>query len=180
MLETFEQSKTDGLPMTAIMPPNICGPGKVPLEGKGGRSVEVHRAHRRGEPVVLPFPGTNLIGPCDAEDVARGFVCAVENREAAAGEVFNVGSAYSLTSEQFVRTYGDIYGTTIPVDYVTAEEYTREVSPELGASFHFLEHMCPDISKISSRLGYHPLHTPETAMERAVRWMCDEGILEES
>jgi len=177
LLQTLDLSKKEGVALSAIMPPNICGPGKIPLDGMGGRSLEVHQAHQRGEEVTLPYPGTNLVGPCDAEDVARGFFCAVKNRESAAGEIFNVGSAYALTAERFIATYGEIYKTAIPVRYVSAETYVTEVSPELGAHFHFLEHMCPDISKISSRLGYHPRYTPEEAMERAVRWMFDTGLL---
>ncbi|MCL6519149.1 MAG: NAD(P)-dependent oxidoreductase [Armatimonadetes bacterium] len=178
LLATIEVARQDGIPVTAIMPPNICGPGKVPLECSGGRSIEVHKAHRRGEPVILPFPGTNLIGPCDAEDVAQGFLCAVENRRAAAFEIFNVGSAYALTAEKFVKTYEEIYKTTIPIEYVSPEIYAREISPNISANFHFLEHMCPDISKISSRLGYEPLYTPEETMERAVKWMNDEGFFD--
>lgn len=176
MLRTIERSKKDGFCACAIMPPNVCGPGKIPLDGMGGRSREVHRAHRRGEKVFLPFPGTNLVGPCDAEDVARGFFCAVKNADAAAGEIFNVGSAYALTAERFIQAYADIHGTTIPIEYVSAERYINDILPELTANYHFMEHMCPDISKISSRLGYRPRFTPEETMERAVKWMIEEGL----
>ena len=174
---TLERSKTCPCAFSAIMPPNICGPGKIPLDGRGGRSIDVHRSHQRGEEVILPFPGTNLVGPCDAEDVARGFVCAIGNRQAAAGEIFNVGSAYALTSEKFLQTYAGIYGSTIPIRWVSPETYAREILPEMSANFHFLEHMCPDISKASSRLGYRPRYSPEQTMERAVRWMRDQKWL---
>lgn len=143
----------------------------------GGRDLDVHRAHQAGRPVVLPFPGTTLIGPCDAEDVARGFHCAIRNPSAAAGEMFNVGSAYALTAEQFIRTYADIYGVTIPIRYVSPETYLREVNPDLGANFHFLEHMCPDLTKITTRLGYRPAYTPEQTMARAVEWMIRTNLL---
>jgi nucleoside-diphosphate-sugar epimerase len=177
MLETRDRALADGIAFSAIMPPNICGPGKIPLDGKGGRDIEVHRAHRRGEPVVLPDPGNVLIGPCDAEDVARGFVCAVEHRAAAAGEIFNVGSAYALTALQFMETYGAIYGTHIPVELVAWQRFETAILPELGDHWHFKANMCPDISKIRSRLGYQPAYTPEQTMERAVRWMTDSGVL---
>ena len=177
MWDVLQMSDRSGVALSAIMPPNICGPGKVPIDGLGGRSIEVHREHQQGVEVCLPYPGTNLIGPCDAEDVAHGFMCVLKDREASAGEVFNVGSAYALTSEQFIETYADIYGTTIPIRFVNAEEYTRDVSPELGANYHFMEHMCPDISKISSRLGYNPKYTPEETMERAVEWMMKQNLL---
>jgi nucleoside-diphosphate-sugar epimerase len=177
MLDVLQLSAESDISVSAIMPPNICGPGKVPLDGMGGRSIEVHRAHQQGEEVCLPYPGTNLVGPCDADDVARGFVCALSNREASHGEIFNVGSSYALTSEQFIKTYADIYGVSIPIRYVEPSEYVRDVMPNLGVNFHFLEHMCPDISKISSRLGYKPSYTPQTTMERAVRWMRDQELM---
>jgi nucleoside-diphosphate-sugar epimerase len=177
MREVIGLSAGSGISVSSVMPPNICGPGKIPLDGMGGRSIEVHQAHQRGEEVVLPYPGTNLVGPCDADDVARGFACALRNREAAAGEIFNVGSAYALTSEQFIRVYADIYGSPIPVHYVEPSVYVRDVLPDLGANFHFMEHMCPDLTKISSRIGYRPKYTPEATMERAVNWMRGQGLL---
>jgi nucleoside-diphosphate-sugar epimerase len=177
MLETRDRAVADGIAFTAIMPPNICGPGKVPLDAHGDRSVEVHRAHRRGAPVTLPEPGNVLIGPCDAEDVALGFFLAVQKPQAAAGQVFNVGSAYALTALQFVETYAAIYGSRIPIRWVSWETFEKDVMPEVGAHWHFKANMCPDISSIRTRLGYQPAFTPEQTMERAVRWMVERGVL---
>jgi len=177
MLETRDRAAADGIAFTAIMPPNICGPGKVPLEASGGRDPEVHRAHRRGAPVILPEPGNVLIGPCDAEDVARGFFLAVQRREAAAGHVFNVGSAHALTAVQFVETYAAIYGSRIPIEWVSWQRFETEVMPDVGAHWHFRANMCPDITTIRQRLGYEPAYTPEQSLERAVRWMVDTGVL---
>lgn len=169
--------RKDGVAFTAILPPNICGPGKVPLELHGGRDPEVHRAHARGEPVTL-FHGCNtLIGPCDHEDVAQGFRRALEAPQAAAGEMFNVGSAYALTAGQLVELFGEIYGATIPVRWVSLEEFCRDVMPDPGASNHFLYHMCPDITKIRGKLAYRPRYTPEESMRRAVEWMRREGLV---
>lgn len=177
LLETKDQARRDGLRFTAIMPPNICGPGKIPLEGRGGRSIEVHGSHQRGEPLPLPEPGQTLIGPCDAEDVARAFFLAVQNREAAAGEIFNVGSAYALTARQFVETYAEIYAVSIPIEWHSWQHYAAKISPDPGANFHFKAHMCPDLTKVKARLGYSPRYTPQETMDRAVRWMKDEGLI---
>jgi len=177
MLATKARAAAEGKAFTAIMCPNICGPYKIPLEGKGGRSLDVHMAHQRGEPVVLPEPGNCLIGPCDAQDIARGFFCAVENREAATDEIFNVGSAYALTALQFIETYGDIYGVRIPVEFVSWEHFETEVLPDLGANWHFRANMCPDIASISAKISYRPAYTPEQTMERAVKWMIDQKLL---
>ena len=174
--EVVDRSRRDGMPFTPIMPPNICGPGKIPLDGMGGRSPEVHKAHRKGRPVRLPEPGAVLIGPCDAEDVARGFFVAALQPQAA-GELFNVGSAYALTATRSVEVYGEIYGSTIPIEWVSWKAYSEEISPDSGANYHLRAHMCPDISKIRSALGYTPRYTPEGTMDRAVTWMRGEGMI---
>ncbi len=177
LLAVKESAKKDRVPFTAILPPNICGPGKIPLDCRGGRSIEVHKAHKRGEPVCLPEGGNNLVGPCDASDVAQGFRRAVRKPEAAAGEIFNVGSAYALTATRFVETYGEIYGVKIPVEYVGAAEFQIKILPDDGASYHFLAHMCPDITKIREKLDYVPEYTPEKTMARAIAWMHEEKLL---
>ena len=177
LLETRKSAARDGVAFTAIMPPNICGPGKVPLEGLGGRSVEVHRSHQRGDPVPLPEPGQTLIGPCHAEDVAQGFLLAAQQPEAADGGIYNVGARYALTAIEFMETYGRIYGTDIPIEWHSWQDYETKVSPDPGANYHFRAHMCPDIRKIAAHLGYAPRYTPEEAMEAAVSWMKSEELL---
>jgi len=178
LVELQHRCRRDGAAFTAILPPNIAGPGKVPLDPAGGRSVEVHRSLAGGEAVTL-FEGCNtLIGPCDAEDVAAGFRLAVERPDAATGEMFNVGSEHALTAEQLVAVYADIYGVHIPVRTVPFETFCREVVPDAAARNHFIHHMCPDITKARRKLGYRPRHSPAEALARAVEWMRGEGLLD--
>ena len=177
LLATKEQARKDGLAFTAIMPPNICGPGKIPLDCQGGRSLEVHREHMQGKPVKLPHGCNTLIGPCDAEDIARAFVLAACQTDAAAGEIFNVGSAYALPAPQFIETYGQIYDSQIPIEYVSHKEYFEVVLPSVGANYHFSQHMLPDISKLRTKLGYNPMYSPEQTLARAVEWMKGQKLL---
>jgi nucleoside-diphosphate-sugar epimerase len=177
MQDLFARFRQAGPAFTTIMPPNICGPGKIPLEGMGGRSLEVHQAHRRGEEVLLPEGPEALISPCDAEDIAHCFTLAIQQREKARGEMFNVGSAYALTASQFVAALGEVHGTRIPIRWVSWEEYTTRINPNRGAYAHFEDHMCPDIAKARNLLGYQPRYTPEETLARAVRWMTDRGML---
>jgi nucleoside-diphosphate-sugar epimerase len=178
LLELIETGRRDGVAFTAIMPPNICGPGKIPLECIGGRSLEVHKAHAQGREVVLPDGADVLIGPCDAEDIAECFVKAVFNREKAAYQLFNVGSDYSLTATQLVQVYSEIYHVEIPVKRVRWDEYISKISPDIGAWWHFKAHMCPDISKAKRVLGFYPKYTPERSLQRAVTWMKEQGMLQ--
>jgi len=177
MLEIQKQATKDGRAFSAIMPPNICGPGKIPIDGKGGRSIDVHKSHMRGEPVTLPAGCNTLIGPCDAADIAKAFLLAVENRDTAAGEIFNVGSAYALTATELVGALANIYNIEIPIEFVSYEDFYTKVLPDLGDNYHFREHMLPDISKLRSKLGYEPDYTPEETLQRAVEWMQEEKLL---
>lgn len=162
---------------TAIMPPNICGPGKIPLDTSGGRSIDVHRAIKRGETVYLPEGPETLISPCDAYDLAMLFALVLNQRDVAAGQIFNGGSAYAMSATQFVKTYGKIYNTDIPIKYVSWEEYRTKINPSIGAWWHFYSHLCPDITKARKMLGYEPKYTPEESMKRAVEWMREQQLL---
>lgn len=166
-----------GTAFTAIMPPNIAGPGKVPLDCLGGRDPEQHRAHAAGREVVLPEGPDALVGPCDAEDIARCVLLALESRAAAAGRIFNVGAASALTWPGIVAAYGRIYGAAIPIRRVGWEEYRERVSPGIGWWWHMQAHMCPDISLARALLGYAPRYSPEETLARGVEWMRGAGIL---
>ena len=178
--EIFEMAEESGkckAVFTAIMPPNIAGPGRIPLDLYGDRSAENHKAHMRGEEVILPDGPEALISPCDAEDIASLFDLAINNRKAAGGQIFNVGSGDAVTAGELARIYGEIYGTKIPVKRVSWEKYTNEVSCNIGDWWHFYAHMCPDFSKAQRLLGYKPKYNTKATLTRAVEWMKNEGII---
>lgn len=177
ILEMLAQSGTRKAVFTAIMPPNICGPGKIPIDQYGGRSLELHKKMQAGEKVYLPDGAECLLGPCDAEDIAQLFALAIENRKAAAGQMFNAGSAYGLVATEFIRTYSKIYGVEIPIERVSWERYVTEINPEQVSWWHFYAPMCPDISKARKLLGYEPKYTPEQTLQRAVHWMREQQLL---
>lgn len=174
MLAEADTCKAD---VTSIMLPNICGPGKIPIDPYGGRDIDKHREMMEGKTVYIPDGLECLIGPCDAEDIAGLFDLTINNRDSAANQMFNAGAAYSIPISDFVKAYGSIYGVNIPMEKVSWEKYVNEINPEIGAWWHFYAHMLPDISKAKTILGYSPKHTPEQSMRRAVEWMKTEKML---
>ncbi len=174
--EMLAESGMDKTLFTGIMPPNIAGPGKIPLDTAGGRSIELHRDLMAGKPVVLPDGPEALICPCDAEDIAALFALAINHPTAAAGQLFNVGTD-SVTATELVRIYGEIYGTDIPIERVPWNTYITEFNPPLGNWWHFYAHMVPDISKAYRLLGFVPRYSAKEALTRAVDWMRAEGLL---
>lgn len=162
---------------TGIMVPNVSGPGKVPLEWRGGRDVGMHTAHKNGEKLYLPDGAEALISPTDAYDLAMLFALAAENPAKSGDQFFNVGPGKSLTMTEFVNAYSDIYGSKNEIEYVSWEKYKNEISPSIGNWWHFYTHMCPDDTKAREVLGYKESFTAEQSLERAVKWMYDEKLL---
>ncbi len=177
LLEMIGEAHRKQTVVTGMMISNVCGPGKIPINQYGRRSLDDHRDMQAGKTVYIPDGAECLIGPCDADDIAEAFALAVEKRENAANQLFNIGAAYSLTTSEFVKTYGDIYGVELTIKKVSWERYITEINPEQSAWWHFYAHMLPDISKAKKLLGYAPKYTPEQTMQRAVEWMKAEGML---
>ncbi len=176
LLQTIVQAGEKGIAFTGLMPSNICGPGKIPLETSGGRSLDVHKNLRNGQPVILPEGCTTLIAPCDVSDVAQGFYLAAMQKDQAAGELFNIGPEYFITPQTLVNIYSIIHGIEIPITHIDWEHFLSDYLPEPGANYHFRAHMAPDISKITETLNYQPEYTPEESLERAVEWMYSQDL----
>lgn len=175
--QMIEEAKSQKAAVTSIMLPNICGPGKIPIDQYGGRDLEKHLEMMEGKKVYVPDGPECLIGPCDAQDIASLFDLAINNRDIAANQMFNAGAEYSIPITDFVKAYADIYGVDIPIEKVSWEKYIGEVNPQIGAWWHFYAHMLPDITKAKNLLGYAPKYTPEQSMRRAVQWMRAEKLI---
>jgi nucleoside-diphosphate-sugar epimerase len=167
----------EGPVISAVMPSNIAGPGKVPLEPRAGRDIQVHRAMAEGQSVMLPGDGNTLVGPADAEDVAEVFRLVVREPARAAGQMFNAAAAYAVTFNRLVAIYGQIYGKPLAVEHVDWPTYEAQFRSDLSVRYHHEQHMCADITKARIELGYRPRYSPEAAIERAVAWMRSAGLL---
>jgi nucleoside-diphosphate-sugar epimerase len=166
-----------GPAITGVMPSNIAGPGKIPIDPYGTREIAIHKAMASGLEIVLPYDGLILVGPADAEDVAEVFALAVEQPDRSAGRMFNAAAAYALTFADLVTTYSRIYGEEIPVRSVEWDEFDLVVRPTPDQRYHHEAHMCADITAARRTLGYEPKYTPEAALQRAVEWMHAKEML---
>jgi len=170
-------ARGDGPTVAAVMPTNIAGAGKIPLEPAAGRGIDVHRAMAAGQAMTLPGDGSTLVDPVDADDVAEVFRLVLRRPERANGQMYNAGAAYAVTFSELVAVYGDIYGRKLPVDYLDWPAFEARFKPDLSTRYHFQQHMCADITKARLELGYRPRYTPQDALARAVEWMRQSGLL---
>jgi len=99
-----EETAGGGLVTTSLHPGHIVGPGWHPIGPLGNLDPGVWHALSTGQPLQIPGIGVELMHHVHADDVAQAFEKAVEHRDPAAGEDFNVVAPTALN----VRGYADI------------------------------------------------------------------------
>ena len=99
-----EETASGGLATTSLHPGHIVGPGWHPIGPLGNLDPAAWYALSAGQPLQAPGSGAELMHHVHADDVAQAFEKAIEHRDAAAGEDFNVVAPTALN----VRGYADI------------------------------------------------------------------------
>ena len=95
------------------------------------------------------------------------------NRDAAAGEDFNIVAPTALS----VRAYADIaaawFGQAANLETVSWERFRRTTTPELAESSwgHHNRNHCFTIEEAKSLLDYAPRYEPEEAVLESVQWL---------
>jgi nucleoside-diphosphate-sugar epimerase len=91
------EARQNGFPATVLHPGHIVGPGWIPLNPAGHFNPEVFRILAKGEPLALPNFGLETVHHVHADDVAQGFVQALNHWNQAVGESFHLVSPKALT-----------------------------------------------------------------------------------
>jgi len=115
-----------------------------------------------------------------ADDVAHAFEAALERREAAAGEDFNIVAPSALTVRGYAEIAASWFGRSARLRTVSWEEFRAGTEPEAaGQSWeHLLRSHCCSIDKARARLGYAPRYEPEAAVLESVRWLVEHDRLD--
>jgi len=161
-------------------PGHISGPGWTPIGPLGNLDPGVWRALSAGQEVAVPGLGAELMHHVHADDVAQAFQLAVEHREAAAGESFNVVAPSALTARGFLEIAARWFGQTAQTRSVSWAEFRSGTSEEFADSSweHLSRSQYASIEKARILLGYAPAYEPEAPVLEGVRWLIDHGRLE--
>jgi len=174
-----EETASGGLATTSLHPGHIVGPGWHPIGPLGNLDPAAWYALSAGQPLLVPGSGAELMHHVHADDVAQAFEKAIEHRDAAAGEDFNVVAPTALN----VRGYADIaaawFGQTAMLETVTWEQFRGSTTPEYAESSlgHLYRSHCFTIEKAKSLLGYAPRYEPEQAVLESVHWLIEHDQL---
>ena len=174
-----EETASGGLVTTSLHPGHIVGPGWHPIGPVGNLDPTVWYTLSAGEPLQIPGIGAELMHHVHADDVAQAFEQAIEHRDAAAGEDFNVVAPTALN----VRGYADIaagwFGQIATLEPVSWEQFRHTTTPEHAeASWdHLSRSHCLTIDKAIGLLGYAPRYEPEQAVLESIHWLVEHDQL---
>lgn len=174
-----EETASGGMATTSLHPGHISGPGWMPIGPLGNLDPTVWQTLATGGTLRMPGLGAESVHHVHADDVAQAFELAVQNRDAAAGEDFNIVSPAALTVRGFASAVAGWFGRTAVLESVSWDEFRQATTARFAdQSFEHLERSpCFSVQKAYDLLGYTPSHgSLETVLE-SVRWLIDNGEL---
>ncbi|MEV7662577.1 NAD(P)-dependent oxidoreductase [Paenarthrobacter sp. NPDC089316] len=174
-----QETASGGLVTTSLHPGHIVGPGWHPVGPLGNFDPTVWQKISSGQPVQMPGSGAEMMHHVHADDLAQAFEKAIERREAAAGEDFNIVAPTALSVRGYARIAASWFGQTPQFETVGWEEFRRTTTQEHAETSwaHLSRNHCLTIGKAKSRLGYAPRYEPEAAVHESVRWLIEHKQL---
>jgi nucleoside-diphosphate-sugar epimerase len=174
-----QETASGGLVTTSLHPGHIVGPGWQPVGPLGNFDPGVWDTLSAGRVLQIPGIGAELMHHVHADDVAQAFEHAIDRRDAAAGEDFNVVAPTALNVRGFAEIAAAWFGRTATLESVTWERFRETTTAEHARSSweHLSRSHCLSIDKAAERLGYAPRYEPEAAVLEAVRWLVEHDEL---
>jgi nucleoside-diphosphate-sugar epimerase len=103
-------------------------------------------------------------------------MCAIENRSASIGEVFNTVSEQAVTLRGYAETAYRWFGKEPRIAYKPFEEWLADLGEYAESSRgHVIRSSCHSIEKSRNRLGYKPRYTSLEAVHESVRALIASG-----
>ena len=174
------EARQTGFPATVLHPGHIVGPGWIPLNPAGHFNPEVFWVLARGEALELPNLGMETVHHVHADDVAQGFMQALNNWSNACGESFHIVSPRALTLRGYAEAMANWFGQEANLGYLSWDEWRKQVSAEEAAATwdHIAHSPNCSIAKVQRLLGYQPRYSSLQAVQEAVDWLIkNEGLL---
>jgi nucleoside-diphosphate-sugar epimerase len=173
------ETRSGGLVTTVLQPGHISGPGWPPIGPLGNLDPDIWYALSAGQEIAVPGLGAELMHHVHADDVAQAFQLAIEQRDAASGESFNVVAPSALTVRGFLEIAAGWFGQTARIRSVSWAEFRSGTTAAYADSSW--QHLCrsqyASIDKARSLLSYTPAYEPEAAVLDGIRWLIDHDRL---
>ncbi len=175
-----DETASGGLVTTSIHPGHIVGPGWHPTGPLGNTDPAVWRTLSAGGTTQVPGSGTETLHHIHADDLAQAFELALEHRDAAAGEDFNIVAPTALSVRGYLEIASGWFGQTATLETVTWDDFRAATTEEYAVESwgHLHRSHVFTIEKARTLLGYTPRYEPEQAVLESIKWLIDNGELD--
>ena len=174
----MREARVSGFPATCFRPGHIVGEGWNPITPQGNANPETFSLIARGEELVLPNLGLEMVHHVHALDVAHWIICAIENRAASIGEVFNTVSAQAVTLKGFAEAAYRWFGKEPRISFKPFEEWILDLGDDAeNTRGHIIRSSCHSIEKSRVRLGYQPRYTSLEAVHESLQAQIASGVV---
>ena len=172
----MRQARLTGFPATCFRPGHIVGEGWNPINPIGNTNPEIFSQIARGEELVLPNLGLEMVHHVHADDVAQWILRAIENRAATVGEVFNTVSEQAVTLKGYAETVYRWFGHEPRLAFKPFEAWLGDLGEWAESSRgHVVRSSCHSIEKSRQRIGYRPRYTSLEAVRESVEALIAAG-----
>jgi nucleoside-diphosphate-sugar epimerase len=175
----LQQARRYGFPATSFRPGHIVGEGWVPVNPQANLNPEVFSRIARGEELALPNLGLEMLHHVHAEDVAQWIICAIEQRAASIGEVFNTVSSHALTLRGYAEAMYRWFEQEPRLSFAPFDEWKRGLTESDAETSwgHVMRSSCVSIEKSRQRLGYNPRFTSLESIQESVKALIASGCV---
>lgn len=177
------ETKRTGFPAASLHPGHISGPGWVPVNPQGNFNPDVFTTLARGEELTVPNMGLETVHHVHADDVAQAFIKTLERWNLANGQGFNIMAEKAITIRGFAEAMARWFGTEANLKYLPMDEWVESMDDEYDIEktiSHVGRSPNCSIDKAKTLLGYQPRYSPLQAVQEAVTWLIQEGIVKTS
>jgi len=173
----LQQARRDGFPATSFRPGHIVGEGWVPINPQANANPHAYSVIARGEELVLPNFGLEMLHHVHADDVAQWIICAMEKRAASIGEVFNTVSPQALNLRGYAEAMYHWFGREPRISFSPFDQWklSLEKSDAESSWGHIMRSSCVSIEKSRQRLGYNPRFSSLEAIQQSVAALIASG-----
>ncbi len=120
--------------------------------------------------IILPDDGLHLQTYGYAENLAHAVLLAVDQPEAACGQIFNCGDDEVLTLRQVVEIIADALGARLEIVSMPWR-LAKPARPLIGMTEN--THRVMDLAKLRRDLGYRDVVPAREAIARTARWLVE-------
>lgn len=173
----LHQARRDGFPATCFRPGHIVGEGWVPINPQANANPDVFSLIARGEELVLPNLGLEMLHHVHADDVAQWLIRAIQQRAASIGEIFNTVSSHALTLRGYAEAMYRWFEQEPRLSFAPFDQWKLGLKKSDAESSwgHIMRSSCVSIEKSRQRLGYSPRFTSLEAIQQSVAALIASG-----